>query len=246
MATLAVRFNSLQLLESEIRGICNEVSQFTCLRRSHGAYAVSYNHPQASKTWAAAINCTTASWRFRATDKRPSPLALGQSPRGITWPGWESRLHQSGDVLMPTKIPADPAGATERSSCTLTFSVVSPKRAKQAGWALPVCGSKARTASVTAGVLLVTSAFLNRSSWIYKSMAAYVQGRGQAQPPQGEDRVVQRMVSLSRLDAKPALPCWSERFGGAQQALFSLNRAQSAFTNVPELNYSFLPRCCQL
>lgn len=35
-------------------------------------------HPQASKTWAAAINCTPALRRFRATDKRPPPLGPGQ------------------------------------------------------------------------------------------------------------------------------------------------------------------------
>lgn len=47
-------------------------------------------------------------------------------------------------------------------------------------------------------------------------------------------------------DARAALPCSSERSDGAKQALFLLNRAQSAFTHAPELNCSFLPRCCQL
>ena len=54
------------------------------------------------------------------------------------------------------------------------------------------------------------------------------------------------MASLSQLDAKPVLPCSSECSNSAKQALFSLNRAQSAFTYVPELNYSFLPGCYQL
>lgn len=55
--------------------------------------------------------------------------------------------------------------------------------------------------------------------------------------PQGEHQDVQCRVPLRQLDA---LLCSSERFDRAKQALFPLNRAQSVFTNVSELNYSYL------
>lgn len=78
-----VCLNSLQLLEREMRGICNKVSQFTCIRRSHGAYAGSYNHPQASQTCTDTINCVSALGRFRATAKRPfSPCSRGRTSPG--------------------------------------------------------------------------------------------------------------------------------------------------------------------
>lgn len=147
----------------ESRGICNKLSQFRCVYMGPVVhmqyYTTTHRHLKSAQLL---LTAHQPCWGSRATDKSPFPFALGQSlPREP--PGRDELSGSSRADMFWCQVKSLQIQLEQLREVTALFFCFLLKRAKWAGWAHPVCGSKA---SVTTWVYLVLSSFLNHSSWI--------------------------------------------------------------------------------